>query len=175
MSLLPPFIFLVDTNVLYRLMMKLYILASLRCYQIRVAAGSISGRYRSEPTFSLRELLCCVSNACQRQSPFPFLFLLAFLQIVSKIMRGYLHGLWSNWKVAIMYTALPLGCLSTMSRRKEILVYVEFKRCGWRYLSGIHRVAGAFAVKTGRQRYQVLFWLWYILYLSSNRGPSFIK
>lgn len=41
---------------------------------IFVAAGSISGRYRSEPTFSLRELLCCVSNACQRQSPFLFSF-----------------------------------------------------------------------------------------------------
>lgn len=107
MSLLPPFIFLVDTNVLYRVMMKLYILASLRCYQFlwQQAAFRVAiDRSRLFPWGSCHAVFPTLVNGSRL---FFFLFLLFFLQIVSKIMRGYLHGLWFNWKVAIMYTALP--------------------------------------------------------------------
>lgn len=49
----------------------------------------------------------------------------------------------------------PLGSLSTTSRRRWILAYVQFKHCGLQCSSRSHYAAGTLAVKAGWRRHQV--------------------
>lgn len=102
-----------------------------------------------------------------------FFFFFFFLQIVAKIMRGYLPGLWFNWKVAIMYTALPWMLVNNV--KEEGNPSICRIQALWLTILVWHSPCSQSIRREDRQRHQVLFWLWYILYLSSNRGPSFTK